>query len=98
MENKIFGQIFSFTKDENNFYLIEEIQGPSLDKFMILNPDYNIITAYNLGIEFIINFKMIHEKEFLHIDTKEDNMASLMTQKNFEGQKIHFIFIDFGFS
>ena len=98
METKIFGQIFSFTKDDNNFYIIEEIQGPSLDKFMNLNSDKDIITAYNLAIEFILNFKIIHEKGFLHIDTKEDNMASLFTQKIFEGQKLHFIFIDFGFS
>ena len=41
---------------------------------------------------------MIHEKGFLHIDTKEDNMESLKTQKNFEGKNINFIFIDFGFA
>ena len=48
---------------------------------MNLKSDKDIITSYNLTIEFILYFIIMQGKRFLHIYTNEENMASLFTQK-----------------
>ena len=98
MKTNFFWKIYDFSKNEKYFYIIEELQGPVLSKFLDFNSNIDIITAYNIEIQFIMNFKIMHNKGFLHIDTKEDNITSFLIPKKIDNIDYHFTLIDFWFS
>ena len=94
-----FPKIYDLLKESQTLYLIESIEGPDLNKFISFSEDnIDINTIYRLGVELIINLKIIHNLGYLHVDIKADNIVCFFNPKKIEEEIIHFVFIDFGWS
>ena len=91
---KLIEKIISY----NNCYIIQELQGPDLSKYLDFSGQKNIITGLRVGIELIINIKILHSYGLIHGDLKEDNIVKLIKSIYIENEEIHFSLIDFGFS
>ena len=77
---------------------MESIQGPDLKKFLDFSEKIDLNIAIRLGIEILLNLKVLHKAGYIHVDIKEDNLASLMNPINIEGEIVHFVLIDFGWA
>lgn len=96
-------EIFSKVIDQFNFhnirYLVETLQGPSLDKLIkFCSNKLTIKTIYRIGIDLIKCLKCIHEEGFIYTDLKADNMALLFERKKFYNDIISITLLDFGFA
>ena len=81
-----------FGKDENNYYMVLNLLGDSLQSIKNRNKTFSLSLVLQIGIQIIILLKTIHERGLIHRDIKPDNF--LMGLHN-ESKKIHII--DFGF-
>ena len=57
---KFFPKIYSFIKESNSFFLLESIQDPDLKKFLNFSQKIDLNTAFRLGIEILLNLKVLH--------------------------------------
>ena len=96
-KSNIFPKLYEYINFGYYYYFIESLQGPDLSKFFRFSNEISLETAYKLGIEIIINLQILHNLGYLHIDIKEDNIASLTEAKVINSKVIHFALIDFGF-
>ena len=97
-KENIFPKIYNLFQDETNYYIVQSLKGPDLKKYIEFANKIDLETAYQIGIELLINLKILHKSGILHIDIKEDNFLSLNTPQEKYGKLIHFSLSDFGFS
>jgi len=62
-----------FGKDENNYYMVINLLGSSLQDLMNKNKKLSLISVFKLGIKILCILKTIHEKGLVHRDIKPDN-------------------------
>ena len=68
---KIFPKIYDFIRNElNYFYIIESINGPDLSKYFRFSNNIDKYIAYRLGLEIILNLKILYYKGFIHVVIK----------------------------
>ena len=79
-----------YGKDENNYYMVIDLLGNSLQDLMNKKTKFSLILTLKLGIKLITILKIIHEKGFVHRDIKPDNFLFGINQID----KIYLI--DFG--
>jgi casein kinase 1 len=84
-------QLKWYGKDENNYYMIINLFGNSLQKILIENKKFSLQLILKLGIKIILLLKTIHEKGLVHRDIKPDNF--LFSPNSFNDLYL----IDFGF-
>jgi len=80
-----------FGKDDNNYYMVINLLGSSLQDLMNKNKQLNPILVFKLGIKILCILKTIHEKGLVHRDIKPDNFLFGLKQVN------QIYLIDFGF-
>jgi len=78
-----------------NYYIIEELAEPSLAKYIDFSEKLDIITSLRIGLELMINIKVLHSSGIIHGDLKEDNIVSLIKAIKIDNEEIHFSLIDF---
>jgi serine/threonine protein kinase len=83
-----------FGKDANNYYMVLNLLGPSLQNLLDSKKTFSLRLVLQLGLQIIFILKSIHEKDLVHRDIKPDNF--LLGNKNNNNQKQIYI-IDFGF-
>ena len=101
IQNKyLFPKIIDYFEYNGKNYLIENMFGPDLKKFVKFVGINNVskLTIYKIGIDLFINLKLLHAKGYLHRDLKKDNIVSLYTPIWMNDYYINFTLIDFGFS
>ena len=81
-----------------NYYIIEELAGPSLAKYINFSVKLDTITSLRIGLELMINIKVLHSSGIINGDLKEDNIVLLIKKIEIDNVEIHFSLIDFGFS
>jgi serine/threonine protein kinase len=81
-----------FGKDDNNYYMVINLLGSSLQDLMNKNGRFSLILILKLGIKIIGIIKTIHEKCLVHRDIKPDNFLFGLNQVS---NQIYLI--DFGF-
>ena len=80
-------------------YLVETLEGPSLDKLIkFCSNKLTVNTIYKIGLDLIKCLKFIHEEGFIYTDLKSDNMALLLEENNFNNDSINITLLDFGFA
>jgi len=83
---------YALLKDENNYYLILQLYGLSLESIKKkINKEFDLFSIKNIAINIIKLIEFIHECGFLHRDIKPDN---ILLSKDYK--KIYLI--DFGLS
>ena len=98
---QLFPKFIEQIYENNQIYVVETIEGPSLNKlwnFYNKCRKLDIKTVYKIGIELLINLKLIHEYGWLHVDIKDANILSLREPKIIFGELVHFCLADFGWS
>jgi serine/threonine protein kinase len=80
-----------FGKDDENYYMIIELLGKSLQDLMNIHKKFSLLLILKIGIKIITIIKNIHEKELIHRDIKPDNFLFGIENK----QTLYLI--DFGF-
>lgn len=101
IQNKyLFPKIIDNFKFNGKNYLIENMFGPDLKKFVKFVGVNNLSksTIYKIGIDLFYNLKILHGKGYLHRDLKKDNIVSLCAPIWMNDYFINFTLIDFGFS
>ncbi len=81
-----------FGLQENNYYLVINLLGPSLHKLKIKHTNLPLDIVLSIGIQMFDRIKFLHEKKLIHRDIKPDNFL-LGTDEN----KNKLYLIDFGF-
>ena len=81
-ENDLFPKMLGFYHSDSAYYIIEDWKGLNMKQFLDFYGGIDKKTLYNIGIEIIINLKVLHEMGYLHVDLKEDNIASIPEEKN----------------
>jgi len=80
-----------FGKDDNNYYMVINLLGCSLQDLKNKLHIFSLILVLKLGIKIILLLKTIHEKGLVHRDVKPDNF--LFGKNKFS----ELYLIDFGF-
>lgn len=62
----LFPKIISQHIGNNNYYIVQELQGPNLSKFLNFYFRIDKITLWNLAIELFSNIKILHENGVIH--------------------------------
>ena len=92
LNNNMFATIKWFGKDSNNYYMIINLLGESLESFKERKGTFSLKLILQIGIQVIILLKEIHNKGLIHRDIKPDNFLFGLNSKN---KQIYII--DFGF-
>ena len=82
----------------SNYYIIQQLQGPSLKKYINYSKSLDYRTTLNISIELLLVIKNIHKNGIIHNDLKEDNIITLIKPALLENKKIHLTIIDYGLS
>ena len=97
-ENLPFPRLYYYETNINGNLLIEALMGPTLKKlfkFCSYNLDLNSIC--NIGIDIIESLELLHEKGYVHLDLKADNIAiKLENINNNNNRTITCTLLDFG--
>ena len=80
-----------FGKDENNYYMVINLFGSSLQDLMNKNKQLSLLLILKLGVKIVSIVKTIHEKGLVHRDIKPDNFLCGINDIN------NLYLIDFGF-
>ena len=71
-----FPQLYKTYEDENYFYLVESLMGPTLKSlFNLCNKKFDIFTIINIAIDLIKNIQIFHNLGFVHRDLNPDNLV-----------------------
>ena len=71
-----FPQLYNTYEDENYFYLVESLMGPTLKSlFNLCNKKFDIFTIINIAIDLIKNIQIFHNLGFVHRDLHPDNLV-----------------------
>ena len=97
-DTKIIPKIFQDFSGQQNYYIIQKLEGPSLAKYIQYCKTFDLITILNISIELLTVLKIIHNHGIIHNDLKEDNIITLLKPELIENKIIHFTIIDFGLS
>ena len=62
-----------FGKDENNYYMVINLLGESLQSIKN-NSTFSLTSVLQIGIQVILLLKTIHEKGLVHRDIKPENL------------------------
>ena len=62
-----------FGKDDNNYYMVINLLGISLQELKNKMDKFSLILVLKLGIKIILLLKTIHDKGLIHRDVKPDN-------------------------
>jgi len=106
IENEILSQIpndLAFPKvyyheanSEGNI-LIESLLGPTLKKlFKFSSFNLDIKTIYNIGLDILECFELLHSIGYVHLDLKLDNVAIQFKNKNNNKSNLKCVLLDFG--
>jgi serine/threonine protein kinase len=80
-----------YGKDENNFYMVINLLGKSLDNLITEKKKFSLKLTLQIGIQLLYLLKTIHDKGLVHRDVKPDNF---LLGINEDSRKL--FLIDFG--
>jgi len=80
-----------YGKDDNNYYMVINLLGNSLQEFINKNIKLNLLVILKIGIKIIAILKTVHDKGLVHRDIKPDNFLFGINNLN------NIYLIDFGF-
>ena len=82
----------------SNYYIIQQLQGPSLKKYINYSKSFDYRTTLNISIDLLLVIKNINKNGIIHNDLKEENIITLIKPALLEDKIIHLTIIDFGLS
>ena len=96
--SNIFPKCLESLKINFDYYIVENLLGPNVLKlYEFCDCNFSPKTICNLGIQLLENMKEIHDKGYLYLDLKEDNISLLLDTIKNKNNDINISLIDFGF-
>ena len=92
-----FPKVYYHEVDKEGNVMVESLLGPTLEKlFQLCCYNLDLLSIYNIGLDLLECLQLLHDKGYVHLDLKLDNIAIKLNNIQNNNSGINCVLLDFG--